>query len=378
VFNTPILYIIFNRLDTVKQTFPRIKAQQPAQLFIAADGPRVNKLGEKEKCAEVREWVLSQIDWNCNVKTLFREENLGCGKNVSNAITWFFENIEQGIILEDDCLPNDSFFRYCEELLNKYKDNEKIFHISGDNPLQKCKCKNNASYYFAKLMHCWGWASWSRAFKKYCFDIDNNYQQVLETNTFFKKSDIKKQWKKILDDMLFHKIDTWDYQWSYKILELNAFCINPKVNLVQNIGMNSGAHYESSNSDSEGRQSFEMCFPLIHPKKIIFDMKKVYKIQTLGRNSLKDFIYRLRNLLLLPLKLLLKKIGLFDILKTKLRSNGMELDVKKDDVNRRIRENRRGVYSYRINNYKKISLCSSFHPSCKPGSKLDALFAEAC
>ena len=108
MFNTPILYIIFNRLDTVKRTFPKIKNQQPIELFIAADGPRPEKEGEAEKCKEVREWILANIDWNCKIHTLFQEENLGCGINVSKAITWFFENVEQGIILEDDCLAKRS------------------------------------------------------------------------------------------------------------------------------------------------------------------------------------------------------------------------------------------------------------------------------
>ena len=108
MFETPILYIIFNRIDTVQQTFPVIKKQKPKHLYVAADGPRIEKSGEAEKCNQVRNWVLSQIDWDCEVKTLFREDNLGCGKGPASAISWFFENVEQGIILEDDCLPTDS------------------------------------------------------------------------------------------------------------------------------------------------------------------------------------------------------------------------------------------------------------------------------
>src|SRR5258705_8423153 len=133
MFNTPILFLIFNRLETTSQVFEQIKKVQPTRLFIAADGPRNDKEGEKEKCEKVRQWVLAQIDWECEVKTLFRNENLGCGRGPATAINWFFENVERGIILEDDCLPNDSFFIFCETMLKKFENDARIMHISGDN-----------------------------------------------------------------------------------------------------------------------------------------------------------------------------------------------------------------------------------------------------
>lgn len=312
MFNTPILYIIFNRLDTVKRTFPKIKNQQPRELFIAADGPRPEKEGEAEKCKEVREWILANIDWNCKIHTLFREENLGCGINVSKAITWFFENVEQGIILEDDCLPDDSFFPYCEELLNRYKNNPKVMHIAGDNPLQKYKCKNNASYYFEKIERCWGWATWARAWKTFSYQIDDNYKRVLKENSLFKFKNEKERWIKILEDMRTPGIDIWDYQWTYKILEMDGLCINPSVNLVQNIGMNSGTHYLGNNDVSDGRPSFTLTFPLKHPKKLDFDyraMKKIY-------GSHKKFSFRL---ILTPIKYVLKFFHLWEPLKKVLK-----------------------------------------------------------
>ena len=121
-------------------------------MFLASDGPRTNVPDEKETVNEVRNYLLSEIDWSCKLKTLFRDENLGCGKAVSSAITWFFENVEMGIILEDDCLPSDSFFMYCRELLLKYKDNGRVMHIAGNNPLGISSSFNDKdSYYFSKI-----------------------------------------------------------------------------------------------------------------------------------------------------------------------------------------------------------------------------------
>jgi len=166
MLKTPILFIIFNRIDTTKQVFAKIKEAQPQQLFIAADGPRKNRLGEEKKCKAVREWVLSQVDWDCKVYTLFRDENLGCGRGPAQAITWFFDNVEQGIILEDDCVPDISFFNYCETLLEYYKNDERIMHITGYNPEEISHFKHNTSYCFVPIEICWGWASWRHFYKK--------------------------------------------------------------------------------------------------------------------------------------------------------------------------------------------------------------------
>ncbi len=302
-FDIPILYIIFNRLDTVERTFKRLQEVKPSELYIAADGPRETKPGEAEKCAEVRNYVLSNINWECNVHTFFREENLGCGKNVSGAITWFFDNVEMGIVLEDDCLADPTFFPYCRELLLKYKDDTRVMHIAGDNPLQSSKLKHHESYYFEKNQHCWGWANWARCWKYYDFDIDDNYKNVLETNNYFKNKRTKKQWTELLEIMREHKWDTWDVQWAYKIIEMDGLCINPRDNLVQNIGMNSGIHFSNTeNSESDGRPAIPMKFPLVHPKKIDFNWKQIKKLQNMDKDDI---------LLVQFIKKILKKLGIF-------------------------------------------------------------------
>lgn len=275
--NTPVLYIIFNRLDTVKRTFPVIAAQKPARLFIAADGPRVSREGEAEKCREVRNFVLSNINWNCDVQTLFREENLGCGENVHRAITWFFDNVEQGIILEDDCLPDPSFFAYCETLLDYYKNDERIMHIAGDNPLIQCK-NWPYSYYYARLMHCWGWASWKRAWKKYEFVL-SDVTKTLSDNAYFKNRKVREHYEYIFRG--FEKkpfiTDTWDYQWTYAVFKANGICINPAKNLVTNIGFDGeGAHF-NNNGHGFSRPSFPVS-QICHPPKVEVTEKYVRQL----------------------------------------------------------------------------------------------------
>ena len=164
-FNTPILFLIFNRPDTTFKVFEEIRKIKPAKLYIAADGPRPNVIGEEEKCTASRN-IIKQVDWDCDVKTLFREKNLGCKIAVSSAISWFFENVEEGIILEDDTFPTQSFFWFCQELLDFYRNDSRIMHISGNN-FQLGKIRGEGSYYFSKYNHIWGWATWKRAWRFY-------------------------------------------------------------------------------------------------------------------------------------------------------------------------------------------------------------------
>lgn len=269
MFQTPILFLIFNRPDTTKRVFESIKSIKPAKLFIAADGARKDKVGEDLLCIETRK-IIELIDWNCEIKTLFRTENLGCKIAVSSAIDWFFENEEQGIILEDDCLPDISFYSYCETLLKYYSSNERIMHISGNN-FQDGIVRSNGSYYFSNYNHIWGWATWKRAWNKYKVNLEFLTEaeiiKLIETQFTSRKERVF--WIQIFNKMCKPNIGTWDYQWSFAIWSNNGLSILPNQNLVSNIGFNNnGTH--TSGVDYLGlsnMQTFSIT-NIIHPKNI--------------------------------------------------------------------------------------------------------------
>jgi hypothetical protein len=231
-FDVPILFLIFRRPHTTEKVFEKIKKVKPPKLYIAADGPRDWVPGEAEKVQATRKYVLDNIDWECEVKTLFRDKNLGCGKAVSEAINWFFENEEKGIILEDDTVPSLSFFSFCKILLEKYKDEKKVWHISACNFMYQPK--NDGDYFFSALPFIWGWATWATRWKYYDFEMKNFNDDVFIKN-YWKGLDYI-YWKKIFLKMKNKEIDTWDYQWCFTIWFYKALAVSPRVNMVENIG----------------------------------------------------------------------------------------------------------------------------------------------
>ena len=238
---TPILFLIFNRLDITCKVFEAIRQAKPPRLYIACDGPRVERNSETEKVQAVRDYVMSQIDWDCEVKTLFREENLGCRVAVSSAIDWFFEHEEEGIILEDDCIPHPDFFIYCDILLEKYRLDSRVFSICGSN-FQQGKVRGEASYYFSIHGDSWGWATWKRAWKHY--DISQKYWPLFRDSTaledVFPIAMEREYWKLILDELFYHeKPGSWAYQWWLSCWMNGGLSAWPNVNLVTNSGFDS-------------------------------------------------------------------------------------------------------------------------------------------
>ncbi|HRY33155.1 MAG TPA: hypothetical protein P5531_09345 [Bacteroidales bacterium] len=242
MFPTPILFLVFNRPETTRRVFEVIRQREPAYLFIAADGPRAGNEADDADCRQVKE-VVSRIDWPCDVKYLYRAQNLGCKLAVSSAITWFFEHVEEGIILEDDCLPDPGFFDFCQTLLEYYRENPAVMHISGDN-FQFGKQRGAASYYFSSLVHVWGWASWRRAWHSYDVNM-SDWPRFKNSDRFGDlfghRETVIQYWKHILDKVYEGKIDTWDYQWQYHVWNQGGFAVIPNVNLVSNIGFGSQA-----------------------------------------------------------------------------------------------------------------------------------------
>ena len=266
-FDIPILLVMFNRPEQTQQVFEAIRRQRPQQLFVCADGPREGHPTDAAQTQRCRELV-QQIDWDCEVQYLFREENLGCKMAVSSGITWFFEQVEMGIILEDDCLPNDSFFMFCREMLIRYKDEERVMHVSGNN-FQLGFKRGDASYYFSRQPLIWGWACWRRAWKKYSLSLDD--YPILQRNEnfgrFIDNLSLEQTYKGILN--------TWDSQWHCSIFRNSGFCISPNENLVTNIGF---LENNATNTQIMPKWLQESCFnelqfPLKHPTKILFHDK---------------------------------------------------------------------------------------------------------
>jgi len=271
--NTSILFLIFNRPDTTQRVFNEIKKVQPKQLFVVSDGARSED--EKEIVNETRK-IIDQVDWDCEVHKNYSDKNLGCKIRVSSGINWFFENVEQGIILEDDCLPSQSFFWFCEELLNKYKNNEKIMMISGDN-FQLGKNKVSCDYYFSKRnFHIWGWATWKKAWGKYNLEMKEwpkiKNSKILEETYLNKK--VLKEKKEVFENTYSNLIDTWDYQWLFTCILNKGLSIIPNKNLVSNIGFGKkSTHAKDAHNPFSKIKNHELKFPLTHPEKIFFNEK---------------------------------------------------------------------------------------------------------
>lgn len=301
-FNIPILFIIFNRLDTTERVFDEIRKQKPKYLYVAADGPRKNREDDIINCKKTRA-IIEKIDWECELKTLFRDENLGCGKAVSGAITWFFENVEMGIILEDDCLPHQDFFPYCEDLLERYKDNIEIKIISGDNFQNGIK-RGDASYYFSAYSHIWGWASWRRTWLEYDYEMRDyfSFLQQRKINDIFTDQDQQIYFLNILRKTYNKKYDTWDYQFGFSIWNNNGKCLLPNLNLISNIGFgNNGTHTTINNNKVANLPIKRLSFPLIHPSNTDIDKEADYY-------TYKNTLYlNLRERVLIKIKSLLHK-----------------------------------------------------------------------
>lgn len=244
--NTAVLFLVFNRLDTTKQVFDAIREAKPSKLYIASDGARESRTGEDLKVKAVRDYILSNIDWKCEIKTLFRETNKGCKIAVSEAVDWFFTHEDMGIIIEDDCLPNKSFFKFCELLLNRYKNDYRIWHINGYNHFPT----DDDSYFFMKTAGIWGWASWADRWKHYSVNLESlpSFSQNEFDGAFVTKK-VKNFWLRKAAQIHQGKIDTWDYQWVITLFLNNALAIVPNKNLIQNIGFNEEATHTVHVSD---------------------------------------------------------------------------------------------------------------------------------
>jgi len=277
------------------QVFEAIRKAKPPRLYVAADGPRANREGEAERVARVRE-IATAVDWPCEVKTLFREENLGCKYAVSGGITWFFEHEEQGIILEDDCLPSQSFFWFCEELLNKYNNDCRIGQISGFNYGFEIP-DDKYDIFFSKYGFIWGWAAWRRSWEKY--DIEMKlFKEALSYDLFENYFSFNKSYQVNNFRMVkYNEIDTWDYQWSFARFINKLYTVVPKFNLVTNIGFRGDATHTRGNNPYENIDKLNLKPNKEKCPEYFLEFKEFYKIFEVKDNLLNRVIKKVKNVL---------------------------------------------------------------------------------
>lgn len=268
----PVLLLVFNRPDMTAKVFSQIRKVQPPQLFVAADGPRANHPRDEDLCQEARN-VATQVDWDCELHTHFRSENLGLKEAVSSAIMWFFRHVESGIILEDDCVPHPTFFPYCHELLEKYQNDQRVMAISGDN-FQPNSKDYDASYYFSAYPHCWGWATWSRAWDWYDGEI-SEWKRLKNTGWlegWLGSSPSAEYWADIFDRVANEGVDSWAYPWTFSCWAQHGLTILPAVNLVSNIGFDDrSTHTKQADSGAAHLPTNSLRTPLTHPSCIVRD-----------------------------------------------------------------------------------------------------------
>ena len=303
-YTIPILFLFFNRKDVALKSFEQIKKIKPVKLYLTSDGHRESVLNEKDKVIDIRNAILAQIDWDCEVKTLFHENNLGCGNAVHTGINWLFENEEKGIILEDDCVVQNSFFPFMSELLEKYKNDDRIGMISGFNPLKKSSIID--SYCFSAYKSCWGWATWKRAWKNMDIDMkwrNTEYCNSIIENMGYHGKDIN-CWKYSLKAIDANFVSAWDWQWYFTLASQNQLSIFPKIGLVSNIGFGKDATHTTEKLKEKYLTNKELAFPLSHPNYILPDCS-FDKAFNKGYNN---FIYTLKRYTPFSIKKRLKKI----------------------------------------------------------------------
>jgi len=274
----PVALIIFNRPDLTEQVFDRIARVKPSRLFVIADGPRADRPGDAEKCAVARE-IVERVDWDCEVRKNYSDVNLGCGYRPASGLSWVFEQVEQPIILEDDVLPDLTFFRFCEELLERFSDDERVMHIS-ENNYQSGRKRGRYSYFFSRWSVCTGgWATWRRAW--HYFDMEIKLWPALRETSWMldivEEKELEESWKKTFDRAFAGitssgvpgRLDYWDYQWTFALWAQSGLCILSNKTMVSNVGYREdGTHTRSPNSWAD-LPTKAMAFPLHHSPSVI-------------------------------------------------------------------------------------------------------------
>ena len=266
---TPVAMLVFRRPKQTARVLEAVRQARPRTLLVAADAPRLGRPAEAHACAETRA-LFDRIDWDCRVLTRFPEQNLGVGHGVSSGISWVFEQVPEAIILEDDCVPDPTFFRYCAELLERYREDPRVMQISGTTYRAR-SLRTRSSYVFSKYPACWGWATWRRAWQHFDLGVSEwaRLQHTPWLNQIFGQREVAAAWAKEFDHALHGHIHTWDFQWAFACWLQEGLSISPRHNLVTNIGHGHDASHTFQHDDPMLHvPTRSMRFPMHHPPRV--------------------------------------------------------------------------------------------------------------
>jgi len=269
-FETPVALFVFRRPDTTRKVFEAIANVRPTRLLLIADGPRPDKPGELEASEQVRE-IVSRVDWPCEVSTNFADHNLGCQERMISGLNWVFSLVEDAILLEDDCLPDPSFFPFCRELLDRYRGDDRISYISGTNLVGKY-LRTTDSYFFSEIGGIWGWATWRSEWQRYDRHLTDwpTLKRENALSEIFQQPKAVTFWTRIFDAMYEKRgPDTWDYQWLYTCLKNHSLAAVSSVNLIANIGFGQDATHTVTKDTRFMLPAVRIEFPLKHPSSFI-------------------------------------------------------------------------------------------------------------
>ncbi len=270
---TPVVLLVFNRPDPTARVFARIREARPARLFVVADGPRPDRPDDEARCREVRALIDAGVDWPCEVVRDYASANLGCGRRIAGGLTRVFEQVEEAIILEDDCLPDPTFFRYCAELLARYRYEPRVALISGSHH-QLRNSPDATDYYFCRYGNIWGWATWRRAWQGFDSFMQDwpVWRDSGALERLFPDPAVRAFWRRVWDETAAGQHDTWDYQWTFAYMRRGQLGILPRVALIRNIGFGLDATH-TAGEGGDYPPSAPVSFPLRHPSAIEPDLE---------------------------------------------------------------------------------------------------------
>jgi hypothetical protein len=295
---TPVALFVFNRPDFANRVLAAVRAAQPPRLLVVADGPRPNRPDDEPRCAQTRA-LFERLDWDCEVLYNYADTNLGCRQRITSGLEWVFSQVEEAILLEDDCIPDPTFFRFCDELLERYRHDGRVMTISGNNPHRGWR-RGPGSYYFSRFFNCWGWASWRRSWQLYDPQM-RQWPQVCEggwLQDVLGDGRAEQYYRPILQKTFEGQIDSWAYRWLLSGWLHNVVHIHPSVNLVTNIGFDGRATHTSGRDSVYADQgSGSLDFPLVHPPFMVADSQadqRTVKLALQESSRLTRMVARLR------------------------------------------------------------------------------------